>query len=74
MKNRTTILIAHDLNALRHADIIFVINNSELAEQGTHDDLLAKGGIYANLYKIQTAEGADETSSQQVTTAESSSK
>jgi ATP-binding cassette, subfamily B, bacterial len=73
MKNRTTILIAHDLNALRHADIIFVINNSELAEQGTHDDLLAKGGIYANLYKIQTADGAEETSSQQVTAAESSS-
>ena len=54
MKNRTTVLIAHHLGTIRHADIIFVVKDSELVEQGSHEELLAKGGVYAELYKIQT--------------------
>ena len=56
MKNRTTVLIAHHLGTIRHADIIFVVKDSELVEQGTHEELLALGGVYADLYKTQTSE------------------
>jgi ATP-binding cassette subfamily B protein len=56
MKNRTTVLIAHHLGTIQHADVIFVVNDSELVEQGTHEELLAKCGIYADLYKTQTSE------------------
>ena len=58
MKGKTSIVVAHHLNAIRHADIIFVVKESELVEQGTHDELLASGGLYAELYKIQTSETA----------------
>jgi subfamily B ATP-binding cassette protein MsbA len=58
MKGRTSIVIAHHLNTIRHADIIFVIKDAEVVEQGTHDQLLAKGGVYAELYAIQSAGGA----------------
>jgi subfamily B ATP-binding cassette protein MsbA len=56
MRNRTTILIAHHLGTIRHADIIFVVKDSELVEQGTHEELLARGKLYAQMYKIQTPE------------------
>jgi ATP-binding cassette subfamily B protein len=56
MKGRTSVVIAHHLDTIRHADIIFVIKDCELAEQGTHEALLAKNGVYAELYKIQTPE------------------
>ena len=42
MKNRTTILIAHHLGTIRHADVIFVVKDSELVEQGSHEELLAR--------------------------------
>ena len=58
MKGKTSIVVAHHLSAIRHADIIFVVKESELVEQGTHDELLASGGLYAELYKIQTSETA----------------
>ena len=58
MKNRTTVLIAHHLGTIRHADVIFVVKDAELVEQGTHDELLAKDGVYAELYKMQTLEVA----------------
>jgi len=60
MKDRTTILIAHHLGTIRHADIIFVVNDSELVEQGSHEELLARGGVYADLYKTQAAEGSEK--------------
>ncbi len=56
MKGRTSIVIAHDLGTIRHANIILVIKESELVEQGTHEALLAQNGVYAELYKIQTPE------------------
>jgi ATP-binding cassette, subfamily B, bacterial len=73
MKNRTTILIAHHLGTIRHADVIFVVKDSELVEQGTHEELLAQGGVYADLHKTQTSEGA-EKSDQVVMSSESVSK
>jgi len=58
MKGRTSIVIAHHLNTIRNADVIFVIKDAEVVERGTHDVLLAKGGVYADLWAIQSAGGA----------------
>jgi ATP-binding cassette, subfamily B, bacterial len=60
MKGRTTLLIAHHLGTIRHADCIFVVKDSELVERGTHEELVAANGTYAELYKIQTAVGAEQ--------------
>jgi len=57
MEGRTSIVIAHRLNTIRHADAIFVFNDSEVVERGTHEVLLANGGLYAQLYEIQTIAG-----------------
>jgi subfamily B ATP-binding cassette protein MsbA len=74
MKNRTTVLVAHHLSTIRHADIIFVVKDSELVEQGTHEELLAKAGVYAELYKTQTSEGADTVLQQPTLASDSISK
>ena len=74
MKNRTTVLIAHHLGTIRHADIIFVVNESELVEQGSHEELLAKGGVYADLYKTQTSQSTEKAVAGVFTTCDSASK
>jgi len=53
MEGKTSIVIAHRLATVRRADVIFVIDGGSIVEQGTHDDLLARGGLYAELYEIQ---------------------
>jgi subfamily B ATP-binding cassette protein MsbA len=53
MKGRTVITIAHRLSTIRDADKIIVLKGGVVAEEGTHDELLALGGVYANLYHIQ---------------------
>lgn len=53
-KNRTTFIIAHRLSTVRHADKIVVLRDGGIAEAGNHDELLARNGIYAGLYKLQT--------------------
>lgn len=53
MKNKTSIVIAHHLATILHADIIFVVKDSQLREHGTHDDLLAADGLYSELYDMQ---------------------
>lgn len=55
-KNRTTIMIAHRLSTVRHADTIFVLDRGELDESGTHDELIAQGGIYQHLWAVQSGE------------------
>lgn len=52
-RNRTTIVIAHRLSTVRHADRILVLTETGISEQGTHDALLAQGGIYAALHQVQ---------------------
>ena len=60
MKGRTSVVIAHHLGTIRHADIIFVINDSALVEQGTHEELMARNGVYAEMHRIQTPEAVDQ--------------
>jgi ATP-binding cassette subfamily B protein len=49
-KNRTTLVIAHRLSTIRNAQRILVLTEDGIAEQGTHEELLAKGGVYSKLY------------------------
>src|SRR3989440_11692619 len=53
MTGRTSIVIAHRLATVRRADVIFVIESGQVVEQGTHEELLNKGGLYAKLYELQ---------------------
>jgi ATP-binding cassette, subfamily B, bacterial len=53
MEGRTSIVIAHHLHSIRHADVIFVVDGSAIVEHGTHEALLARGGVYAELYRLQ---------------------
>ncbi len=53
MKGRTVITIAHRLSTIRDANKIIVLKGGVVAEQGTHDELVARGGVYAELYRIQ---------------------
>ena len=55
MKGRTTLVIAHRLSTIQDADTIMVINDGQIVEQGSHDELLALGGAYAALYNTQFA-------------------
>ena len=54
-EGRTTIVIAHRLATVREADRIYVMDNGRIAETGRHDELIAQGGIYARLCKLQFA-------------------
>ncbi len=55
-RDRTTIIIAHRLSTIRHADNIIVLSDGQLVESGTHEALLAKEGIYEQLWKVQSGE------------------
>jgi ABC-type multidrug transport system fused ATPase/permease subunit len=66
MKGRTVITIAHRLSTIRDADRIIVISGGVVAEAGTHDELLALGGIFSGLYKAQFKNEAEKTNKQEV--------
>ena len=64
MAGKTTIVVAHHLRTIRHADVVFVVKDAEVVEQGTHDELVAAGGLYADLYKMQISENAGNLTEQ----------
>ena len=53
MKGRTSFVIAHRLSTIKNADMIIVLKEGDIVEVGNHQDLLAKGGFYAELYNSQ---------------------
>ena len=53
MDGRTTIMVAHRLSTIQHADKIIVMHHGEIKESGTHQELLAKDGLYKKLYELQ---------------------
>ncbi len=55
MENRTSIIIAHRLSTIQHVDKIIVIHRGEIREEGSHQELLAKKGLYYDLYRLQYA-------------------
>ena len=60
MKGKTSFVIAHRLSTIRNADLILVMNYGNIVEQGTHKELLAKGGFYESLYNSQFVVGSVE--------------
>ncbi len=56
MRQRTTILISHRVSTVQHADQIVVLRDGRIVERGTHDELLARGGYYSDLYQKQLLE------------------
>ena len=56
MQGRTSFIVAHRLSTVRNADVLLVMKDGNIIEQGTHSELLAKGGFYTNLYNSQFAQ------------------
>lgn len=56
MKNRTSFVIAHRLSTIKDADVILVMKNGQVIEQGNHEELLQQNGFYADLYNSQFSE------------------
>jgi len=57
--NRTTIIVAHRLSTIKNADKIIVLHKGKIREVGNHEELVAKQGLYSNLYKLQYMEGKE---------------
>ena len=55
-REKTTLILAHRLSTVRHADQIIVLDNGKIVEEGTHDKLLSLRGVYKRLWTVQTGE------------------
>ena len=58
MKGRTAFVVAHRLSTIRESDVILVMNNGNIVEQGNHEELIKKQGFYCNLYNSQFPEAS----------------
>ena len=56
MRQRTSIIVAHRISTVRDADVIFVLDEGRIVERGRHDELVARGGLYAGMYRKQLLE------------------
>ena len=65
MRGRTTVIIAHRLSTIQRADRIVVLADGEIVEEGGHEDLLARGGVYARLYRLQESRSTSREASQE---------
>ena len=54
MKNRTSLIIAHRLSTIQKADVILVVKEGEIIEEGKHEELISKNGVYSKLIKLQS--------------------
>ena len=63
MAGRTSFVIAHRLSTIRDADLILVMKDGDIVEQGNHEDLLSKGGFYAELYNSQFESNSEAAAS-----------
>ena len=61
MQGRTSFIVAHRLSTIREADLILVMKEGHIIEQGTHESLLRQGGFYSELYQSQFADSAKST-------------
>ena len=66
LKGRTSFVIAHRLSTVRNADLVLVVNDGRIVERGTHRELLAQGGLYADLYARQFYQPEDAVGGQPV--------
>jgi ABC-type multidrug transport system fused ATPase/permease subunit len=57
MVGRTTLLIAHRLSTVRRADVILVVDHGQVVEYGSHEELIQMGGLYKQLYELQSGVG-----------------
>ena len=60
-QGKTALIIAHRLSTIKKADLTIILKDGQIAEQGTHAELVAQDGIYAELWQIQTGEAANLT-------------
>ena len=60
MDGKTCIFIAHRISTIKNADLILVMDQGEIVERGTHEELLSQQGEYANLYEMQLLENAEQ--------------
>jgi ABC-type multidrug transport system fused ATPase/permease subunit len=64
LAGKTTFVIAHRLSTIKNADVIFVLDKGRIVERGNHDELVAKGGLYAELQRLQQTDATRDSTTE----------